>query len=62
VAQTAIAEAKGRDSRSVRDAKADLLEGQKDLAEAFADGAFRLDLPDRALDHFRDAWEDASRS
>jgi hypothetical protein len=59
VAQAAIAEATDEDSRNVRDAKADLAEGVKDLAAAFVDGGFRPGRLDQAMDQFRDAWEDA---
>jgi hypothetical protein len=62
LAQVAIADAGDGDSRKVGDAKADLLEGQNDFAAAFAGGAFHPDRLDEAMDHFRDAWEDALRA
>jgi hypothetical protein len=62
LAQITIAGAGESDSKEVRKAKAALLEGQNDLAAAFAAGAFKPDQLDAALEDFREAWEDALKA
>jgi hypothetical protein len=62
VAQTAITDAGDGDARKVRDATADLVEGQNDFAAAFAGGAFRPEQLADAMEDFRDAWENALKA
>jgi hypothetical protein len=62
LAQIAIANAQDHDSEELRKAKAALLEGQNDFAAAFATGAFNPNRLDDAMDHFREAWEDALKA
>jgi len=62
LAQIAFTSAGDSDSQEVRKAKAALLEGQDDLAAAFAEGAFNPGRLDDAMDHFREAWEDALKA